>query len=60
MFDRHSAQSHIAQAWTLSHDIHSDLLTTGVNADMGGGALTCVIELIVVENLMANFILGAD
>ena len=32
-----SPRSHIAQAWALLHIVHSDSLTTSVNADMGQG-----------------------
>jgi hypothetical protein len=59
-FDESSVISWISRALAMSFNCHGNHISLPVNADMGQGSLTCVVDLMITDELAAGIILGKD
>ncbi|KAF8225647.1 hypothetical protein L208DRAFT_1408200 [Tricholoma matsutake] len=58
--DTSSEVSCISRSLAESLDRRGDCISVPVNADLGQGAVTCLVDLVVVERLPADLVLGAN
>ncbi|KAF8230520.1 hypothetical protein L208DRAFT_1400350 [Tricholoma matsutake] len=58
--DTSSEVSCISRSLVESVDRHGDCISVPINADLGQGAVTCLVDLVIVERLPADLVLGAN